>query len=89
MQRKENFSNKCMVVGSFCGRGVLPLIKVPEKLKINGRYYIDFVLKPQSHLKPLGNPDSKLYGSETSKVVVHHDAASSHTEKLTQEYAKD
>jgi len=63
---------------------VLPLIKVPPKVKINARYYIDFVLKPilEIHVP-------RLYKKDTSKVIVHHDAASSHTARITQEYAKD
>ena len=72
-----------MVVGAISGRGVLPLIKVPQKVKINAAYYIDFFLKP---LLEVHMP--KLYGKDTSKVVIHHDAASSHTARLTQKYAK-
>lgn len=83
-QHKENFCKKFMIVGAISGRGVLPLIKVPQKVKVNARYYIDCVLKPL-----LEKSVQKLYGKDTSKVIVHHDAASSHTAKLTQEYAKD
>lgn len=66
------------------GRGVLPLLKVPQKVKISARYYVNCVLKPllEVHLR-------KLYGKKINKVVVHHDAASSHTAKLTQDYTKD
>ena len=83
-QHKENFCKKFMVVGAISGRGVLPLIKVPQKVKINARYYVDCVLKPL-----LEKVVPKLYGKDTPKVVVHHDAATSHTAKLTQAYAKD
>ncbi|OXA63296.1 hypothetical protein Fcan01_00857 [Folsomia candida] len=55
----EKFCNKFMVVGALSGRGLLPLIKVPKKVK------------------------------DTKKVIVHYDAASSHTALLTQDYAKD
>lgn len=68
----------------MCGRGILPLIKVPQKVKISAQYYIDCVLKPL-----LEDHDPKLYGKDIQNVVVHHDAASSHTAKLTQKYAKD
>jgi hypothetical protein len=73
-----------MVVGAISGRGTLPLIKVPQNVKINAKYYIDHVLKPilETHIP-------KLYPGETSKVYLHHDAASSHTARLTQAYAKD
>lgn len=80
----ENFCKKFMVVGALSGRGTLPLIKVPQKVKVTAKYYIDFVLKP---LLEIHVP--KLYGKDTKKVIVHHDAASSHTARLTQDYAKD
>ncbi|OXA42093.1 hypothetical protein Fcan01_23296 [Folsomia candida] len=80
----ENFCNKFMVVGALSGRGVLPLIKVPQKVKVTTKYFIDFVLKP---LLEIHVP--KPYGKDTKKVIVHHDAASSHTALLTQDYAKD
>jgi len=46
-----------MVVGALSGRGLLPLIKVPQKVKVTAKYFIDFVLKPllEIHLP-------KLYG---------------------------
>jgi HTH domain len=84
LPRKENFCRKFMVVGAISGRGVLPLFKCPEKVKINAKFYIDCVLKP---LLEIHVP--KLYGKKTNQVIVHHDAASSHTAKLTQQYAKD
>ena len=70
-----------MVVGSICGRGVLPLIKVPPKIKINGEMYRDNVLKPlfEKYLP-------KLYAGEMHFVTLHHDKASSHTCKLVQTY---
>ena len=80
----ENFCNKFMVVGALSDRGVLPLIKVPQKVKVTTKYYIDFVLKPLLEIYV-----SKLNGQDTIKVIVHHDAASSHTALLTQDYAKD
>lgn len=72
-----------MVVGAISGRGVLPLIKIPQQVKINAAYYIHFVSKPLLEVRM-----PKLVGRDTSKVVVHHDAASSHTARLTQNYAK-
>ena len=73
-----------MIVGALSGRGVLPLIKVPRNVKINADYYIQHVLKPicEIHLP-------KLYPGELHKVFVHHDAASSHTAKKTDAYAKE
>lgn len=70
-----------MVVAIITGLGTIPLIKVPNKVKINTQYYIDFVLKSlcEEYLH-------KLYPWELQKVFIHHDAATSHTSKLTQEY---
>ena len=73
-----------MVVGAICGRGVLPLIKVPAKSKINAQNYIDFVLKPLLEVEI-----PKLYPGEVNKVFVHHDKATSHTASLTTKYAED
>lgn len=84
LPKRETFSKKFMVVAAISGRGVLPLIQVPAKVKVNSRWYVDFVLKPllEVHLPT-------LYGNDLSKVVVHHDKASSHTAALTQAYARD
>ena len=82
--KNEKFCEKFMVVGALTGPGVLPLIRFPQKVKINSQYYIDDVLKPllEVHLP-------KLYPGELNKVFVHHDAASSHTSRKTAQYAQD
>lgn len=80
--KRESFAEKMMVVGCMTGRGVLPLVFVPPNVKINAEYYIDYVLKP---LLEDGVPS--LYGEDTSKVFVHHDAATSHTANKTRDYA--
>ena len=81
---KDNFYNTFMVVGAISGRGTLRLIKVPKKVKVNAEYYIQKVLKPFLEVQI-----PKLYPGETLKIVVHHDAASSHTAKKTTAYAND
>lgn len=73
-----------MVVGAMTGRGVVPLVKVPGKVKINAHYYIEKVLRPL-----LEGPVAALYPGETEKIFVHHDKASSHTAKKTTAYAED
>ena len=73
-----------MVVGAMSGRGAIPLIAVRTNAKINSKYYVDNVLK-----RILEENVPVLYPGETSKVFVHHDAASSHTAKFTQGYAKE
>jgi len=78
---KESWPVGFMIVGAICGRGVLPLIKIPKNAKINGEVYRDFVLNPIIE-KILPN----FYPGEMNKVVLHHDKATSHTCKLTQEY---
>jgi hypothetical protein len=44
-EKAENFSKGFMIVGAITGRGVLPLIRVPPKAKVNSEYYIKYVLK--------------------------------------------
>ena len=81
---KDNFLTTFMVVGAICGRGTLPLIRIPKKVKVCAEYYINDVLKPLLEVEL-----PKLYPGELSKIVVHHDMASSHTAKKTQAYARD
>src|SRR5271156_6350868 len=83
-QKSEKFCQKFMVVSAMTGRGVIPLIKVPGKVKINADYYIGNVLKPLLEVEV-----AKLYPGEMDKVFVHHDKASSHTAKKTVPYAED
>ena len=80
----ESFPKGFMLVGIITGKGTLPLIKVPSNVKIDAEYYVNFVLKPIiEKLIP------SLYGDETNKVWIHHDAATSHTSKKTQEYLQE
>jgi hypothetical protein len=81
-EHKEKFEKKVMVVGAMSGRGVLPLIRVPQNVKINSARYVEDVLKPLLEVEV-----PKLYPGECDKVFVHHDAASSHTARNTQAYA--
>lgn len=81
---KENFCKKFMAVGALCGRGVLPLIKIPLKVKVTTKYYIDFIFKPPWELEI-----PQLDGKDTRTVIVHHDAASPYTARLGEQYAKD
>ncbi len=83
-EKAENFSKGFMIVGAITGRGVLPLIRVPPKAKINSEYYIKYVLK-----RLLEKELQKLCPGELNKVFVHHDKASSHTSIKTSEYAAD
>lgn len=83
-EKSEKFADKIMVVGAMSGRGTLPLIRVPHNVKINAKYYIEKVLKPLLEIEV-----PKLYGEDTSKVFVHHDAASSHTARITAQYAAE
>ncbi|UYV78305.1 hypothetical protein LAZ67_16000911 [Cordylochernes scorpioides] len=79
----EDFKEGFMVVGVMTGRGVLPLIKVPSKVKVNSEFYIECVLKPViEQLKD-------LYPGEMDKVFLHHDKASSHTSNKTQQFLQE
>ncbi|UYV72104.1 hypothetical protein LAZ67_9001822 [Cordylochernes scorpioides] len=82
-QCSEIFPKGFMVVGVMTGRGVLPLIKVPSKVKVNSEFYIECVLKPViEQLKD-------LYPGEMDKVFLHHDKASSHTSNKTQQFLQE
>ncbi|UYV68881.1 K02A2.6-like [Cordylochernes scorpioides] len=82
-QCSETFPKGFMVVGVMTGRGVLPLIKVPSKVKVNSEFYIECVLKPViEQLKD-------LYQGEMDKVFLHHDKASSHTSNKTQQFLQE
>jgi len=84
VQKPESFGPKIMVVGAISGRGVLPLQMVPPNVKINSHYYINEVLRPWLEVEI-----QRMYGNEASKVVIHHDKASSHTSRETAAYAKE
>lgn len=81
IEKDERFKHGFMLIGIISGKGTLPLMKVPTEVKINARYYVDYVLKP---LFTIHLP--RLYGNEMNKVFFHHDKASSHTARLTVEY---
>ncbi|UYV70385.1 hypothetical protein LAZ67_7002806 [Cordylochernes scorpioides] len=82
-QCSETFPKGFMVVGVMTGRGVLPLIKVPSKVKVNSEFYIECVLKPViEQLKD-------LYPGEMDKVFLHHDKASFHTSNKTQQFLQE
>ncbi|UYV70322.1 hypothetical protein LAZ67_7002518 [Cordylochernes scorpioides] len=82
-QCSETFPKGFMVVGVMTGRGVLPLIKVPSKVKVNSEFYIECFLKPViEQLKD-------FYPGEMDKVFLHHDKASSHTSNKTQQFLQE
>ena len=83
IKKEKSLSDKVMVVGAMTTRGVVPLIGVRTSAKINSKYYVDNVLK-----RILKDTLSLLYPGEASTIFVHHNAASSHTAKFTQDYAK-
>lgn len=65
VQKHEKFSESFMVVGAMSGRGVLPLIRVPSKVKMSAKYYVEHVLKPLCEVQV-----PALFGDDTSKVFV-------------------
>ena len=80
---KEGYPEHFMIVAGMTGRGPLPLIKIPQNVKISGEVYINYVLEPlfRKYLP-------KLYPNEMRKLIFHHDKASSHTCNLTTAYLK-
>ncbi|CAG7721373.1 unnamed protein product [Allacma fusca] len=84
LEKRERFGGKMMVAGAMSGVGVLLLIRVPPKVKVNAQYYMDQVLRPLFE-----DGIAQLYDEDSAKVFVHHNAARSHTGRLTEQYAKD
>ena len=83
-EKREKFCEKVMGVGALSRRGTVPLIKVPQKVKINSDYSIEHVLKPF-----LENEVPIRYLVETDKGFVYHDLTSSHTSHKTTQYANE
>lgn len=83
-EKSERFSDKVMVVGAMSGRGTFNLIRVPPKVKINVKYYIEEDLRPILEVVV-----PRRYSEDTSKVFLHHDAASSHTANITTQYSSE
>jgi len=83
-QETEKLAKKFIVVGAMRGRGVLPLIKVPPKVKINSKEYVETVLTPL-----LEESVASLDPGELHEVFVHYEKALAHTAHNTQRYAAD
>lgn len=80
----ESWPTGFMIVGGMTGRGTLPLLRIPPKVKVCGEFYVAHVLKQYLEVDvPL------LYPGELEKVTLHHDKASSHTCKITTSYLQD
>src|SRR5277367_4331643 len=84
MPKTRKFGEKVMVVWEMTDRGVLSLIRVPPKVKVNADYYIEHVLKPLLESEVI-----KFCGEEACKVFVHHDAAPAHTANKTKAYGQE
>ena len=84
LPHKGNFFKKLMVVGAISCGTFLPLITVPQNVKISSKYYVDYLPKPllEIHL-------AKLHGKKINEVIIHERAATSDIANLTQDYAKD
>jgi hypothetical protein len=77
-EKSESFSKGFMVFGGICYNGKLKLRKIDSNAKVNSDYYQNNILSPLFR-EELEN----LYGNDVSKVVFHHDKASSHTSHST------
>ena len=80
----ERWPKGFMVVGGMTGRGTLPLLRVEKNVKVTAEYYVEKVLKRYLEVEV-----PKIYPGEVSKVMFHHDKASSHTANLTTQYLQD
>lgn len=78
---KESFSKGFMVVAGYSDRGRQPLVRVPGKTKVNSAYFQQYVMDPlyDQHIP-------RLYGNDSSNVVIHMDKASSHTSRSSCQY---
>lgn len=80
----ENFPEHFMIVGAMTEERTFPLMKVPDKVKCNAQFYVDYVLRPliEDHLKP-------FFGDDLGKVTIHHDKATAHTAKFTTSFLSE
>lgn len=84
LKSRALFPKGFMIVGILTGRGALPLIRVPNKVKVNSEFYVNYVLKPLfEKLLP------KLYKNDMDQVFLHHDKATSHTSEFTTNHLKE
>lgn len=80
-QCREKFSKGFMVVAGYCARGKFIIKRVEGKAKINAQYYQTNIMEP------LYNDEiPRLYGTNTRKVWIHMDKASSHTARSSLAY---
>lgn len=80
----ESFPQNFMIIGAMSENQTYPLMKVPAKVKVNARYYIDRVLKPLVHKYLIPH-----FKHNINRVVIHHDKATSHTSVLTRNYLQE
>jgi hypothetical protein len=78
---KESFPRGFMVVAGYSYNGKLPIRRIEPNAKINAAYYQEKVLEPMYRVDI-----PSLYGSDTRKVGIHQDKASSHTARSTVAY---
>ena len=78
---KHQFPEKFMIVTGITGRGPLKVLRVPLKTKVNASLYVEEVLK-----KIVEEELPKMCPGEMHKVFIHHDKASSHTARITEQY---
>jgi hypothetical protein len=81
---KDNYLTTFIADSAISGRETLPLIEIHQNCKVNADYYISNVLKPLLEVQL-----HKYHPNELPKKFVHHGLASSHTPKMTFEYARN
>lgn len=78
---KECYPKNFMIIGSMTENTTFPLMKVPTKVTVDAKYYIDHVLDPLIHKNLI-----RYFGKDIDKVVIHNDKAPSHSANLTRNY---
>jgi hypothetical protein len=88
-ERKESFPPKFTVIGNITGRGVLPLIDVPDNTKVDSHYYIDYVLTPLVYKYLLQLYTMRMSISEILLVIKYLLLRSSESITLVETYEKN
>ncbi|OWA52644.1 hypothetical protein BV898_17091 [Hypsibius exemplaris] len=81
---RSGWPGKVMVCMGISWNGTTSLYFVPPKAKMNGRMFIDLVLKPM-----LKNDILRLYPGEEKKFILHMDSAGAHVKDTVVEWLQD
>lgn len=81
---RSGWPGKVMVCMGISWNGTTSLYFVPPKAKMNGRMFIDLVLKPM-----FKRDIPRLYPGEEKKIILHMDSAGAHVKDTVVEWLQD